>query len=94
MQKKASGPLGALASDYLRIPLRLVAVVLVVIPLAVVVPTPLPGLLHLGSVFVRLAAVVAMMLYVIIEFSPNVSQPSFACRPVVRRACWRRYARH
>jgi hypothetical protein len=71
-----------------------VPVVLVVIPLAVVVSAPLPGLLHLGSIFVGLAAMVAVMLYVKIEFSPYISQPCFARRLVVRRAGWRRYAGH
>ncbi len=72
MQKKASGPLWALAS-HLALPLRLVPVVLVVIPIAVVVSAPLPSLLHLGSIFVGLAAMIAMMLHVIIEFRPRIS---------------------
>ena len=69
MQKKASGPLRALASHF-ALPLRLVPIVLVVIPIAVVVSAPLPSLLHLGSIFVGLAAMIAMMLHVKIEFRP------------------------
>jgi hypothetical protein len=72
MQKEASGPLWALAS-HSDVPLRLVPVVPVVIPIAVVVSAPLPSLLHLGSIFVGLAAMIAMMLDVKIEFRPRIS---------------------
>ena len=72
MQKKASGPLWALAL-LCSVPLRLVPVVLAVIPIAVVVSAPLPSLFHLGSIFFGLAAMIAMMLHVKIEFRPRAS---------------------
>jgi len=61
------------AGLWLALPLRLVPVVLAVIPIAVVVSAPPPSLLHLGSIFVGLAAVIAMMLHVKIEFRPRAS---------------------
>ena len=51
----------------------LVPVVLAVIPIAVVVSAPPPSLFHLGSIFFGLAAVIAMMLHVKIEFLPRAS---------------------
>lgn len=64
-KKKASTPRGGWPL-FVAVVSRRLAVVLVVIPIAVMVAAPLPGLLHLGAIFVSLAAVVAMMLYVVI----------------------------
>jgi hypothetical protein len=57
----------------LALPLRLVPVVLIVIPITVVVSAPPPSLFHLGSIFFSLAAMIAMLPHVRIEFRPRAS---------------------
>ena len=71
--KKGQRPVMGAGLVISRVPLRLVPVVLAVIPIAVVVSAPPPSLFHLGSIFFGLAAMIAMMLHVRIEFRPRAS---------------------